>query len=136
MRAVRLHQVSYANAASTATSDADLLFAAPYFSKTPEGRRSRSLVAIYKLLMAGFKDVYHVASGTLGWCAHNTPSALVAAGEKRVSSCRDARRPFSDRASRSLASAVCCFDRAEEGRELEGNDLSRWEGRKGLAPRT
>lgn len=37
------------------------------FGQTPDGRRSRSLVAIYKLLTAGFKDVYHVASGTIGW---------------------------------------------------------------------
>jgi rhodanese-related sulfurtransferase len=32
-----------------------------------EGRRSRSLVAIYKLLDAGFSDLLHVAGGTREW---------------------------------------------------------------------
>ena len=34
-----------------------------------QGRRSRSLVAIYKILAAGgFENVYHVAGGIREWC--------------------------------------------------------------------
>lgn len=32
-----------------------------------EGRRSRSLIAAYKLITAGFGDVVHVAGGVRGW---------------------------------------------------------------------
>ena len=78
-----------------------------------EGRRSRSLVAIYKMLDAGgWSDILHVYGGVREWCAFCCCVCLVAATDgTRARRCR-----------------------AEKGMALEGNDVDSWRSFTGKMP--
>ena len=85
-----------------------------------EGRRSRSLVAIYKMLDAGgWSDILHVYGGVREWCV-----ALTAA------LCPLRATPTAD--GTPVAPAAPC--RAEKGMPIEGNDVDSWRSFTGKMP--
>jgi hypothetical protein len=81
-----------------------------------QGRRSRSLVAIYKLLCNQFTDILHVQGGIREWCAATDCCLLHSSG------------------GNSHRYAVV-HSRGESELPLEGTDPDAWQSKTGLMPR-